>query len=145
MSEPFRVDERRCLHETLDGDTIVIDSERGWLVVLAGIGSTIWELMVAGSVPADVVAEVDRRYGAGARADVDSLLDELISTGLIVPDPDVRPVSLGAATWPEAYVAPSVNRFDDVADILQMDPIHEVAVDEGWPNAPRPATGDTDR
>lgn len=145
MPEPFRVDARRCLHETLDGDTIVIDSARGWLLVFDGIASTIWQLMVQGAMPGAVRDEVRSRYGAEAADEVGEFLDELESAGLVVADTDVDPVDPATADWPTSYVAPTVNRFDDVADILMMDPIHEVEVDEGWPNAPRPPTSEHGR
>ncbi len=144
MSEPFRVDARRCLHETLDGDTIVIDSARGWLLVFDGIASTIWQLMVPGSVPDSIREEVRNRYGAKEADEVGAFLDELESAGLVVTDGEIDPVDPATADWPSVYVAPTVNRFDDVADILMMDPIHEVEIDEGWPNAPRPPTSGHD-
>ena len=35
--------------------------------------------------------------------------------------------------WPNAYTAPQIERYDDIADIMMMDPIHEVDKTLGWP------------
>jgi hypothetical protein len=134
MRRCLRVDTARCLHETLDGDTIVIDAERGWLLVFEGLATTVWERMVGGADAAAIVAEAGERYGTDAATAVHRFVDELVGAGLLVPDHQL--VTHDAAIeWPAEYVEPRIDRFDDVADILMMDPIHEVTVDRGWPNS----------
>jgi hypothetical protein len=39
--------------------------------------------------------------------------------------------------WPQKAEPPTFERFDDIADILTLDPIHDVQSDAGWPFEPK--------
>lgn len=138
IGEPFiGVDTSRCNHDTVDDETVILDSTTGVLTLLVGIGPLIWERLVGGLDRSPLVAEVTDVYGAEAGADVDAFLEELIGAGLVV---GVESLETGSATpaptpWPQPYVAPQIERYEDIADIMTMDPIHEVDTALGWPRA----------
>ena len=35
--------------------------------------------------------------------------------------------------WPDTYEPPTLKKYDDMADLLLVDPIHDVAAETGWP------------
>jgi len=35
--------------------------------------------------------------------------------------------------WPDSFVPPGLEKYDDIADIITMDPIHDVDPAKGWP------------
>ena len=140
----FAVDRRRVVHETIDGEAILIHMETGFYYSLDGAGAEIWNALATGSPSADVATGLRMRYQAppGAIEDaVSSLAAELCREGLLdetdAPPaggrgPSVAPVN-GAPGSRQDFKAPVLHRYTDMADFMLVDPIHEVD-DSGWPN-----------
>jgi hypothetical protein len=119
--------------DTLDGETVLIDATRGHLFLFSGIASHLWQAFIVGRAPDALVAEVVRRYGDEAMASTEAFITELERAEMLT---DVQPASVADATtvdWPSVFAAPAIERFEDIADIIQMDPIHDVDHAQGWP------------
>ena len=58
-SRRFRVDSRRVVHETIDGETILIDLQSGNYYSLGGCGSSVWDLLTRGEVAASSKISAD--------------------------------------------------------------------------------------
>ena len=130
-------DTARFPHDTIGGETVLIDSENGHLFLFLGIGPQVWERLLAGASVDGLVNEVGSRYGAAAAAPTRAFLDALEQAEMLCNDlaPSAAPAS-ASATWPEIFVAPTLERYDQIADIISMDPIHEVDPSKGWPHLP---------
>jgi hypothetical protein len=63
-------------------------------------------------------------------------LASLIADGLVVETDDGTTADPVPVTWPETYEPPVLKKYDDMADLLLVDPIHDVAADKGWPHRP---------
>lgn len=142
MQEPprYTVDPQRVAHETIDGETIVIDFAQGTYHSLAGAGSEIWGHLVAGWTVAEITTELERRHGDGHGVDtaVRELVDRVRTAGLLDPaDPATAPSPRLAPPTPvdgepEPFVAPVMQTYDDMEYLLLLDPIHEAEA-AGWP------------
>ncbi len=132
MKSILLVDTDRMIHDTIDGETIIIDSVEGRLSVLGGIAPTIWVAATQGADSQRLISEVSDRFGSAASTETLKFINQLVALGLLTlvtgPEGDVE-----LPEWPEKYEQPVVEQFDDIADILTMDPIHEVDVGRGWP------------
>ena len=130
-------DTARFPHDTIDGETVLIDSENGHLFLFLGIGPQVWERLLAGASVDGLVNEVGSRYGAAAAAPTRAFLDALEQAEMLRNDlaPSAAPAS-ASTTWPEIFVAPTLERYDQIADIISMDPIQEVDPSKGWPHLP---------
>jgi hypothetical protein len=139
MTNPhgYAVDPRRVVHETIDGETILIALETGVYYSLSGSGPEIWDLVVTGSPEDAVVAEMQRRHehdsalvGEATR----ELIGELVREQLVV---ETTPNGNGhiAPTAPTqgAFSPPVLKKYTDMEFFLQLDPIHEVDA-AGWPH-----------
>lgn len=151
MTEPARhqVDEDRYVHNTVDGEVLVIDTEGGAYFSLRGAGALIWPLLVAGLSRAEAVAACDTLFDTpteAARTEIGALFDRLEAEGVLRPArdggtapasaPASTPASAPATAVRHAYSPPILERYDDMRDLLTLDPIHEVT-DSGWPDAQR--------
>ncbi len=139
----LELDPRRVVHETIDGEAILIHMETGFYYSLDGSGSEIWEALVAGDDTDDVVRRLRMRYTAppgtidGA---VSALAEELLRERLLDKSPDLStnggtpgPAAPADTTKPvEGFQPPVLHRYVDMADFMLVDPIHEVE-DSGWP------------
>ncbi len=128
----------RFPHETIDGETLLIDSETGHLVLLGGIGAALWQRLLGGVAVDPLIGEIAAQFGPEAGAACGAFLQTLTDAKIAVAaaSAGVAP----AAPWPATFVAPTLERYDDIADIIAMDPIHDVDQGAGWPRRP----GDAD-
>lgn len=145
--ERIRIDPAEVIHETLDGEVILIALQTGCYYSLADAGADVWSGLAAGRSTADVAAALEERYEAepGAiPAAVQELVSRLVDERLVLPDDgaEAAPPANGdgnggppAARQP--FRPPVLHKFTDMQDFLLVDPIHDVE-DTGWPNV-RPA------
>jgi hypothetical protein len=127
-------DTSRFPHDTVDGETVIIDSTAGRLFLLTGLGSWIWQRMVLGHTTGGLVGDVAARYGAEAGREAAQFLASLLENEMLRDDPCDPPAAGRYLPLPEAFVSPSLETYDDIADIIAMDPIHDVDPTKGWPH-----------
>ncbi|MBV9952956.1 MAG: PqqD family peptide modification chaperone [Acidimicrobiia bacterium] len=139
------VDQGRAAHESVEGETLVIDTLSGRLLIISGFGSAVWDALVEGADVERLLEEVGQRYDSGAADAVAAFVDTLRGHELLLeetaPSEDQADAApSGQTSWPDAFVQPTVETYDEIADIMTMDPVHEVDPDLGWPHTlPQPA------
>src|SRR2546429_9012419 len=140
MTTRFRVNSPNVIHETIEGEVILIDLKTGTYYSLREAGAAIWQAIEQGAGEDEIEAELGLRYDASAAQihdGVRELLAELEREGLIraadgEADPAVKwAVSdNGSARLP--FEAPRLEKHTDMQDLILLDPVHEVGA-EGWP------------
>ena len=138
MARILGIDSQRFLHETFDDDTMIVDTVEGRLTLLVGVGPAVWDRVSTGTDVDEVLTDVSTRYGAEAGSEVASFIHALVETGLLIEGGAAGSPAAAPAPWPAVYVAPGFEHHDDIADIMTMDPIHEVDTERGWPHRGQP-------
>jgi len=138
MTDAFYADTDRFPHETIDGETVLIDSKTGNLFLFTGTGPSLWDRFGAGGTISGVVAESTARYGASAAAPTRQFLEQLAQAHMLCPGgpPSAPAEDVDPVEWPADFEAPVVERYEEMSDIINMDPIHDVDQDKGWPRRP---------
>ncbi len=143
----YRVNAPRVISESIEGELVMINLERGTYYSVEGSGDAIWRLVEAGLSHGEILAATrDAVAGGddpgGIESAVEAFLGRLLQEELIVPiDVSQGPGDSAAGAGFEAdgeFVAPVLRVYSDMADILLLDPVHDVA-ETGWPQ-PKPAT-----
>jgi hypothetical protein len=137
----FEVDRRRVVHETIDGEAILIQMETGYYYSLDGSGCDVWNLLAAGCGTDEIVRRLGVRYEAAPEtiepavaALVEQLREErLIDEAHTLATNGGPPADSDATAPRAAFTAPVLHRYTDMADFMLVDPIHEVE-ESGWPN-----------
>jgi Coenzyme PQQ synthesis protein D (PqqD) len=130
----FCFNEPRVISEVLDGELIVIHFETGCYYSIQGVGADVCKLLAAGHSLADIAQKVAEHLGANAAQigpDIQKFVRQLLDEQLVVSassDVPTKPVELTA----QAYTIPCFEKFDDMAEQLLLDPIHEIG-ETGWP------------
>lgn len=110
---------------------------KGVYYSLMGSAAQIWDGLMAGVALETIVAQMSPLSDADAAdfaAAANHLVETLLAEQLIEPAPDAH-----AADWqpvPGAdgpYGLPALERFTDMEDLLQLDPVHDVE-EMGWPH-----------
>jgi coenzyme PQQ synthesis protein D (PqqD) len=145
-TDRYRVSGPAVIHETIEGETIVIDLSRGIYYSLEDGATETWVGLLAGLSRDQITARLTRIYPRSANEipqSVDELLERLEAEGLLVPDsaPLAAPgAAPDAARTAEPAPRPEQARFvlhklDDLQDLIRIDPIHDVG-EAGWPFPP---------
>lgn len=141
--ETWRVRSEHVMSEVLDGEAVIVDMASGHYHAAPGVGSTVWQAIVAGCSMEDVLAEVARAHTGvpdDAADHIRRFIDQLVAAGLVVENsmseelvPDLSEDCRAVTQWSP----PSLESHDDLADLLLLDPVHEVT-EAGWPHASPP-------
>jgi hypothetical protein len=145
MSAQLTINLPHVVHETIDGETILIHLGTGTYYSLDGVGAEVWALLVAGASAVEVAVRMTTRYDADPALvgrTVGSLVDELIQEGLLAhAPPDSAPVAQRGETEGEVeclvagpFVSPLLRKYTDMQEFMLVDPLHDVEADAGWPH-----------
>ena len=141
----IRINVPKIVHETIDGETVVLNLDNGNYYSLVGTGACIWGVIENGATVKDIIGKLRCSYecdGLEIEARVTEFISELLKESLTVPDETNKPGSIQGALGQEEtdlngkkqrFDAPVLNKYSDMQDLLLLDPIHEVDEKAGWP------------
>jgi Coenzyme PQQ synthesis protein D (PqqD) len=133
----------RIIHETIDGEVIIVHLDTGAYYSLRDVAARVWTLLDAGATATEIVDRIDLEYDS-RRGEIEvavgDFLRELDAEGLVFPaqasaanveremddhdQPSVRRV----------FAPPALEKHTDMQDLILLDPVHEVDA-RGWPYA----------
>ena len=122
-TESLRKQTINVLEEVFEGEAVIINIASGFYYSLNPAATEIWQLFAE---PRDSGALT------GQLSDEQlSLVDQLKTNELLVTTEEPA-VALSAAV--QETGPPKLERFDEMADLLQFDPVHDIDLDgDGWP------------
>lgn len=135
----------RVIAQEIDGEVVAIDLHTGNYYSLRDSAAPVWGALESAAGMPEIIERLAERYESGAdgiEEDVRRFLDDLIAEELIVPlaeGEDPPPVPEGrngssGASRGESPRPPVLEKFDDMQDLILLDPVHEVAEEQGWPH-----------
>jgi Coenzyme PQQ synthesis protein D (PqqD) len=137
----FAVRDRQVIHRLIDDEVVMIDLETGNYFTLRGSATRMWACIEAGMSCRETLGHLQESF-EGDTSVIDQglrrLLDQLLEENLIVPtdEPARRSVSLAPEGDRRDYDDPAFEKYEDMADLILLDPVHEIDQEEGWPNKP---------
>jgi hypothetical protein len=139
----FRVNAPLVAMQEIEGEAILINFDTGCYYSANATGAIVLDLIQRGEPVDSVVAALVARFGVAGTLGADAVsafLREAQAGGLIVPsDSEAATTSqetaqraTSRAVEAAAFVPPRLEKFDDLQDLLMLDPIHDVD-QVGWP------------
>ena len=136
----YRVNKPTVSAESFDDEVVIIHFESGNYYSLDAFGARAWEALDAGASREHLLAHVSARFRATREqisAKLDNLMEQLLREDLVCPSEtvgtDFSPDSATAETE-LPMDAGTLLKFDDMQQLLLLDPIHDVD-EAGWPNS----------
>lgn len=123
----------QVVHETIDGETVVINLATGNYYSIEGSGADLWARLLAGESAEESGKRLAAEHGADPGAVTSAILAfhrELFDEGLITappPDPPSGGGDLGTFEIPRLLI------YNDLQAHLLADPVHDVERGAGWP------------
>lgn len=130
----FSTDVPKIISKEFDDELVLANYDSGLYYSLADSAAKIWLALKAGTSDRNIVAAFTRKFPAatGIETEVRNFIDKLLAEGLIVPvergNEGEEPLLEGLPD----FRAPVLERFDDLKELLLLDPVHDVD-DAGWP------------
>ena len=136
-----RIDRSRIHFQRFEDETVLINVESGFYYSVSRSGSELLELMENGCPVGSLVAALlgDSEEAVRHSSEIHRFIKELIEEGILSSGgPTVVPgfsmgISRPVRASIEGFEPPVLQRFDDVRDLLLIDPVHMVDQREGWP------------
>ncbi|MBJ7470531.1 MAG: PqqD family protein [Solirubrobacteraceae bacterium] len=126
----------QVVHETLDGETVVINLATGTYFSLEGTAAQLWEAIVADE-PRHATAV---RLAGQHHADVDAVLATIDAFHAVLAEAQLITASSERAPDTTGNLGtlalPKLQAYTDLSEHLLLDPIHDVERGEGWPAVP---------
>lgn len=134
-SDRFEFASPRCVAEDFGGEIVAINFDNGRYYSIRGFAFAVWHDLIAGHAPSAICERLASIDGSIAGATATFIID-LERHGLIRKSASTiaptQPIACVAAVQ-SGLVPPAIEIFDDMADLITADPIHEVDNESGWP------------
>jgi hypothetical protein len=145
----FRVNAPQVIHESIDGEVIIINLETGNYYSVKGSGAHVWDAIQASpatstSTVVDAMAPAYDSPPEELSSAIDVFMGQLLAEGLLVATDDAAvapPNGSASADATRVFEAPRLEKYTDMQDLVLLDPVHEVD-EQGWPQQ-RPEAGAT--
>jgi hypothetical protein len=143
QSGQYRVDRSKILFEQFEDETVLINTETGYYYSLSQEGSEILRLLDEGCPVEELLFVLfgNLVHPLPVSDEIWSFLARLHDEGIVTSSAAARGDSLavivGKSRFADSatYKAPLLERFDDVRELLLIDPVHQVDEEYGWPKA----------
>lgn len=143
----FRINEPHVLHQMIDGEVVIIHLDTGNYYSLLKSGADVWSAVAGGAGMRGICAALARKYrtneenfadavaGFVARLQSEGLIEALDDAGAAE---DLSPREEESPAAPPPFEPPLLEKYEDMQDLILLDPVHEVDDEKGWPHAKRP-------
>ena len=126
QQEILKVNDADVAAKVFDGEAIIMNLTTGMYFSADKVGAAVWELIETGTSLGAITEWLTKRYEVDAdraRQDLERLTKQMLDEGLIVALEETG----STATHSEEstrlpYESPTLNRYDDMAELLALDP-----------------------
>ena len=153
---PYKIEinTSKIIQETIDGEVVIVNMETGTYYSLTEQAAEIWALIEAGANFQEITGQFSQRYQGDPQAiqlAIEQWVVQLQQEGIVLLESSPnsvnkknhnghKPASLLVTDNRPAFKTPRLQKFDDMQELLLLDPIHEVD-ETGWPHT-RPDAGE---
>jgi hypothetical protein len=143
-STRLRVNAPKVIHEIIDGEAVIIDFDTGNYYSLDKVGTEVWAFIERSADLADIREALCGRYD-GSREEIEravvEFVGELQRENLVVLNAAEATEGMASTESPAhpepasgraVFEPPVLYKYDDMQELLLLDPIHEVD-ETGWP------------
>jgi hypothetical protein len=117
------------IHELLQDEVIIANLDAGIYYSIREGGIVVWQLLLAGLSVDAIESLLTQKYGQ--IPSITPFVDKILEEELLLPV-ESSSSSLPALSWPATFEPPTIERYDEMKNLLMLDPIHEVD-EQGWP------------
>jgi len=147
MTAAYVANREAVAAEQFDDEAVLINFQTGTYYSLRGTAPEIWNLVQE----PNTIDRIVERLGApdhGAQKAIEAMLAQLVADScVLICDIDEAHLNGKTDVTAEAkqFIAPIVQSFHDLQELIVVDPVHEADPMDGWPSRPPPFGRGPDR
>lgn len=127
----------RIVADDFDDEMVLIDVHKGLYFSMRGSAKDVWNAFKEAQSPAVLLDDLKGQHSEDEISQLKQAIDKMVEHELLISGPAVKktaPVvfSLSAGV----FVPPVIDVFTDMAELIAIDPVHEVDESAGWPVRP---------
>ncbi|MEM1245090.1 MAG: PqqD family protein [Acidobacteriota bacterium] len=140
MAQRYETNAPSVIFEDFGDETILIHLDTGFYYSLDATGMAVWDLLSSRFTAEEVCSRLDDDYehaGNEMQEAVETFLGKLLEEGLVRESEQTAADEKPEATVNRQkvrFAAPTLSRFEDMEEMLLLDPVHDVT-EQGWPMA----------
>jgi hypothetical protein len=133
----YRLNAPAAAAEEVDGEVIAINLSTGAYYSLVGWSAWVWQCLVEGASTDRIGSELERASGSAPTVELEDFVEQLLAERLIVDATEANTDATVTLPDPPAleFRELTFERHTDMADLILLDPVHDVEASEGWPKA----------
>ena len=138
----IKVNAPHAVSEIIEGEAIVVNLKTGCYFSIGKVGALVWDCVMKNLDSADTAKRIAKVFDVDekiARREIDVFIQELLKESLVVTEDGAGSSPINSveeqnpAAQKLAYETPRLVKFEDMQDLLLLDPVHEVDEQQGWP------------
>lgn len=131
-SSRYAINAPDVVAEDLSGEIVILNLANGHYFSLGGIACPIWSLLLAGHTPHSIFTSIEVRRPELVEGSSE-FVKRLLELSLISPRANADAVSAEPIDELWSGDGPTIEVYDDLAELIFADPIHDVDEQAGWP------------
>jgi hypothetical protein len=131
----YEINAPDVVSEAFDGECVVLNLSNGRYYSMIDSANLLWTSLADGTSPQAIIERATMAGNVHAAA-IESFLEKVIELQLVRLASSAEPLMMDAALAERVAnidTAPLVEVFDDLADLILADPVHDVDEGAGWP------------
>ncbi len=135
LTDRYELNTPPIVAELVEGEVIAIDLDRGSYYSLEKETAAIWTALISGRSSGEILAALPSAPESERLAgELQGFVEALLAEKLIRPSaPAKHPQGVIGPIIPWPAQTLRFERFNDMQDLLILDPVHEVDEEAGWP------------
>lgn len=124
----------KIISKEFDDEVVLANYDSGLYYSLADSGAKVWLWLKSGASDRDTIAAFTGKFPAAVNAEQDILgfIEQLVREGLVVATEKRSESPRPPLDQLQEFQPPVLDRFDDLKELLLLDPVHDVD-EAGWP------------
>ncbi|MEL6920987.1 MAG: PqqD family protein [Pseudomonadota bacterium] len=122
--------------EQFDDGVVIINFLTGRYYTLNASAEWIWTNLETATTSSQLYAAFPSEPSNEITDHIDGFVITLLEFRLIAPSRERGDPDKAIAAPPDPFVEPQIEAFEDLSELITLDPIHEVNKELGWPIMP---------
>jgi hypothetical protein len=120
----YTIDTNKVVSEIFNDEAVIVNLASGAYYSFKGSAITIWQLLGAGYSVEEIIGQFKETES------INKFIAFLTQENLIAPSDAIVKETI---PFDQQFMLPEYKKYDDMKDLLLLDPIHEVD-QTGWPH-----------
>jgi hypothetical protein len=136
MALHFAINEK-IVAEEFDNEIVLIDVEKGLYFSLQGAAVDLWRAFATERAVGEVLGAFTAQVAGSDQTVLQETIGKMQENGLLTKTADQKSASAPPISFLSlSFVAPVLEVYSDLAELIAIDPVHEVDATSGWPLRP---------